>query len=137
MKTALNRRLAQTLAFYASGQALLGAGAWLAGVSTAQTLALLQFAWALTYTLLAIWAERWFALPAAVSAISFLVSGGFPALVLPMMALDSLVFTIVLVRVWFPKQDIERIQERRRELRRRARRWIVETASGARTHGEE
>jgi serine/threonine-protein kinase len=134
MKTAHNRRLARTLGLYAAAQSLLGAGGWLLGVPPAHALALLQFAWALTYTLLAVWAERWFWLPAAVCAVTFVVSSGFPRIVLPMMSLDSLVFTVVLVRVWFPAQDLAVIQERRRELRRRARRWIVETATG---HPEE
>jgi hypothetical protein len=42
------------------------------------------------------------------------------------MSLDNLILTIVLVRVWFPKQDIARIKERRAELRQRARRWLIE-----------
>jgi serine/threonine-protein kinase len=128
MKTALNRRFAQTFAFYAAAQALLGAGAWIASISVVATLVILQLAWALTYSLLAVWAERWFALPAVVSALSFLVSAGFPRLALLMMSLDSLVFMVTLVRVWVPPEDIAKVQERRAELRRRARRWIVDAA---------
>jgi hypothetical protein len=97
----------------------------------------LVFAWALTHTLLAVWAERWFALPAAVCFASFLVAAGFQGLVLPLMALDNLVFTIVIVRVWFPRQDIARIQEVRRDMERRARRWIGEARERRRPQEEE
>ena len=71
-----------------------------------------------------VWVERWFALTALVCALSFLGAARWPAALHPIMALDNLVFTLVLLRVWFPQSDIARIQERRLELRRKALRWL-------------
>jgi hypothetical protein len=123
-KSALNRGLSHTVALYLFGQMLLGAGGWFMGLSALQTHQLFLFAWALTHTLVAVWAERWFAAPAAACAASFLVASAFPALVYPLMAFCNLVLTLVVLRVWFPKQDLERIQARRREMRRKAERWL-------------
>ncbi|HEX3344618.1 MAG TPA: bifunctional serine/threonine protein kinase/MFS transporter [Polyangiaceae bacterium] len=123
-KTALNRRLSQTFALYFAGQCILSAGGWLAGFSPIHIHMVLMFAWGLMYTLLAVWTERWFALPAATCALTFLVVCGFPGLTYALMALDNLVLTVVVVKVWFPRQDVARIHERRRELRARARQWL-------------
>jgi hypothetical protein len=71
-----------------------------------------------------VWAERWFALPAAVSAIAFVVASAFPLLVYPLMSIANLTLTVVLVKVWFPRQDLALIHERRKALRQRARRWL-------------
>jgi eukaryotic-like serine/threonine-protein kinase len=123
-KTLLNRRLAMTVGLYLISQMILGFGGWLAGISSIQIHLMFLFAWALMHTLLAVWAERWFALPAAVCGLGFVVAAAFPTLVYPLMSLGNLVLTIVLVKVWLPRQDLALIQERRRELRRRARRWL-------------
>jgi serine/threonine-protein kinase len=123
-KTALNRRLSQTFALYFAGQCILGAGGWLAGFSPIHIHMVMMFAWGLMYTLLAVWTERWFALPAATCALTFLVVSAFPTLVYALMSLDNLVLTVVVVKVWFPRQDVARIHERRRELRARAGRWL-------------
>ena len=125
----LNRRLAATVGLYLVAQVLLSAGGWLAGISWQHMHLLFLFAWALTYTLLAVWAERWFALPAAACAASFLVSSGFPWLVYPLMTLDNLVLTIVVLKVWFPRQDLTAIRERRRALQQRATRWLRPTTA--------
>jgi hypothetical protein len=122
--TRLNRRIALTVALYFVAQGLLGVGGWFAGISILHLHLVFLFAWALTHMLLAIWAERWFALPAAVSAIAFLVAAAFPGLAYPLMSLCNLVLTAVVVRVWLPRQDLALIRERRRELRRRATRWL-------------
>jgi eukaryotic-like serine/threonine-protein kinase len=129
-RTALNRRLGQTFALYMALQITLGAGGWLAGVSPMHLHLFFLLAWALTYGMLAVWAERWLALPAAICAISFLVSSAYPDVMYPLMSFCNLTFTIVLVRVWLPRQDLERIQERRRVLRARARRWLHPEARG-------
>jgi hypothetical protein len=50
------------------------------------------------------------------------------------MSFDNLVLTIVLVRVWFPKQDLAKIRERREEIRKKARQWLYEGVTGG---GEE
>ncbi|HEY1696489.1 MAG TPA: serine/threonine-protein kinase [Polyangiaceae bacterium] len=123
-RTALNRRLAQTFGLYFVAQLFLGVGGWLMGISPVHMHVLFVFAWCLTYTLLGVWAERWFALPALLCGATFLVTSAQPHLVYPLMSLDNLVVTIVLLRVWFPRQDVARIQERRRELRARAGRWL-------------
>ncbi len=123
-KTALNRRLSQTFALYFAAHCVLGAGGWLAGISPTFIHTMIMFAWGLMYTLLAVWTERWFALPAATCGLTFLVASGFPGLMYPLMSLDNLVLTVVVVKVWFPRQDLARIQERRREIRGRALRWV-------------
>jgi len=128
-KTLLNRRLGQTLGWHLVAQVVLAAGAWRAGVSAEHDQLLHVFAWCLTETLLAVWVERWFAVPAAAAAIVFLAAAGRPRLLYPLMSLDNLVFTAVLIRIWFPRADAERMRERRRALRRRARRWL-DRASG-------
>jgi serine/threonine-protein kinase len=123
-RTQFNRRISATLGLYLLAQMVLGGGGWLAGISWQTMHLFFLFAWMLTYTLLAVWGARWFALPAAVCALSFLVGAGFPQLVFPLMSLCNLVLTIVLVRMWFPREDIETIRLRRAELRRRAERWL-------------
>ena len=123
-KTALNRRLTQTFALYFAGHCILGAGGWFAGFSPIHIHMVLMFTWGLMYTLLAVWTERWFALPAATCALTFLVACAFPGLVYALMSLDNLVLTVVVVKVWFPKQDVARIRDQRRELRARAGRWL-------------
>ncbi|MEO7329261.1 MAG: serine/threonine-protein kinase [Minicystis sp.] len=135
-ETLLNRRLSSTLGLHLVAQMILGAGAWLAGLTVVQSQTLLIFTWGMTQILLAIWVERWFALAAAVCAISFLLAARFRAALHPLMALDNLVFTTVLLRVWFPKGDIARIHERRRELRRKALRWLRDDR-GARSRFDE
>ncbi len=129
-KTLLNRRLSQSMGLYLAWQCLLGAGGWLAGIPALHVHLFAMCAWSLTYTMLAVWTERWFALNAAACALTFLLATGFPSLMYPLMSIDNLLFTIVLVRVWFPRQELARIQERRRELRARARRWLRGEAEG-------
>ena len=124
LRTALNRRLGQTFAMYMALQMTLGAGGWLAGVSPLHLHLFFLFAWALTYGMLAVWAERWLAVPAAACAISFVVSSAYPAVMYPLMSLCNLTLTVVMVQVWFPRQDLARIQEQRRVLRARARQWL-------------
>jgi serine/threonine-protein kinase len=124
MKTALNRRLTLTLTLYLVAQIILGVGGWLAGISATHMHIVFLFAWGLTDMMLAVWTERWFALPAAACGASFLVAAGFPSLIYPLMSLCNLVLTVILVKVWFPRQSVARIQERRRELHARAGRWL-------------
>ena len=128
-KTMLNRRVSATLAVHLVAQMVLGAGELAMGITPQQGLINLMFAWGLTQALLAVWVERWFAAPAIVCALSFVTASFVPSLSYPLMSLDNLILTIVLVRVWFPKQDVARIMERRAELRQRARRWLVEGGS--------
>lgn len=123
-RTQLNRRFAATFALYLMAQMVLSAGGWLAGIRWQTMHLFFLFAWMLTYTLLAVWGAVWFALPAAVCALSFLIGAGFPSLVYPLMSLCNLVLTVVLVKMWYPREDIEAIRRRRAELRRRAERWL-------------
>jgi hypothetical protein len=123
-RTQFNRRISATLGLYLMAQMVLSGGGWLAGISWQTMHLVFLFAWMLTYTLLAVWGATWFALPAAVCALSFLVGAGFPALVYPLMSFCNLVLTIVLVKMWFPREEIEMIRRRRAELRRRAERWL-------------
>jgi serine/threonine protein kinase len=64
-RTLLNRRLGQTFVLYMVCQAMLGAGGSISGATPTALPLVFLFAWTLTYGLLAVWAERWFALPAA------------------------------------------------------------------------
>ena len=123
-RTLLNRRLAQTLGLYLAAQTLLGAGGWAAGISALQMHQLFLFVWGLTYTLLAVWADPWFAAPAGACMASFLVAAWLPGLVYPLMAACNLVLTLVIMKIWFPREDLARIRERRRAMRQRARLWL-------------
>lgn len=123
-KSVLNRGLSRTVALYLVGQIVLSVGGWCMGLSWLQMHQLFLFVWALTYTLTAVWAEPWFAAPAATCAASFLVAAAFPAVVYPLMAVCNLVLTLVIFRVWLPKQDRARLLERRRAIRRRAAQWL-------------
>jgi hypothetical protein len=60
----------------------------------------------------------------AACGVSFVIASAYPSLVYPLMSFGNLVLTIVLVRVWVPKQDIERIHARRAAFRGRARQWL-------------
>jgi serine/threonine-protein kinase len=125
-KTLLNRRVSYTLALQLVMQILASAGAWAAGIDPAKGFLLLPFSWALTEALLGIWVERWFFAPAVVSGTSFVVAAARPSWTFGLTTLDNLVLMAVMVLVWFPRQDIERIREHRKELRRRARKWLEE-----------
>jgi serine/threonine-protein kinase len=125
--TRLNRRLSRTLALSFSAQIVLGTGAWIAGFSPDHSLLLLLFAWGLTHTLVAVWVEPWFAVPASVCGLAFLATAAWPTLLHPLMALANFVFTVVLVRVWLPRQDLERIKQRI-ERRPHGRKWLGEAA---------
>jgi hypothetical protein len=125
-KTALNRRIARTLMLYLVAQIVLTLGTYLAGLPLPQSRLVLVFTWALTEGMMAIWVEPWLAAPALACAATFLMSSVRPAWIYPLSSFDNALFTYVLLRVWFPKQDFERIRARRQELRQRARRWLVE-----------
>jgi serine/threonine-protein kinase len=124
LRTSLNRRLALTFVLYMVLQVFLGVGGWLGGVSPTHLHLFYLFAWGLTYGMLAVWAERWLVVPAATCAISFVVAAVFPQVMYVLMSLCNLTLTIVMVKVWFPRQDLARIHERRRVLRARARQWL-------------
>ena len=124
-RTLVNRRIALTVGLYFAAQTLLLGGGWLAGIDVVQMHILFVFCWCLTETIIAVWLEPWFAVPAAVvGGAGFLLAARWPALVHPIMALSNLVFTVVLVRVWIPREDVEAIRAQRRALRGRARRWL-------------
>ncbi|MFO0760173.1 MAG: serine/threonine-protein kinase [Byssovorax sp.] len=131
-KTQLNRRLSSTLGLHLGGQVLLAVGSWLAGLTVHQSQTLLVFSWALTQMLLAVWVERWFVLTALVCSVTFLVAARFPAALYPLMAFDNLIFTTVLVKVWFPRGDIAKINQRTEEMRRRALRWLGDNRAAPR-----
>lgn len=136
-KTLLNRRLASTLWLLLWGQLLLALGAWLAGMPAWQNSLLHVLAWGATEAFLAVWLERWFTVPAVACGITFVVVAAIEQRAMfPLMALCNLILTVVLLRVWFPKQDIERINETRKEIRRRARAWLLEAAANV-TRGDE
>ena len=123
-KTQFNKRLAQTLGLQFGLQILLSAASMLMGLSAHQGLVLLIFSWAGAMTMLAIWVERWFAVCAVACSATFLISAARPDLVYPAMILDNLIFTVVLVRFWFPRDTLAKMVERRDAIRRRARKWL-------------
>ena len=123
-RTLLNRRLASTLGLHLFAQTCLAVGAYQAGLSPKDSALFHVFSWMLTLLLLGIWAERWFFAPAAVDGIVFLISSRYEGLLFPLMSAANVVFTAVLVTVWFPRQDLARIEEQRRRLRREARRLL-------------
>ncbi len=122
--TLLNRRMARTLALHACAQVLLSCVAWIVGVTPQQGQLIMVFSWGLIQALLAIWVEPWFGVPAAVCAASFVLSAAHPDLRYPLMALANFILTVVLVRVWFPRQLLTQVLERRSAIRKRAREWL-------------
>jgi serine/threonine-protein kinase len=123
-KTLMNRRLARSLMLYLVAQTVLGVGGWAAGISWETMHVLFLFCWALCYGLLAVWAETWFAVPAAACTVSFLVACRYPSLAYPLMMACCLALTVVLVKFWLPREDVAKIKERRARMRRRATRWL-------------
>jgi len=111
-------------------QTVLGTGAWLAGLPAHQSQLLHVFAWSLTQTMFAIWVEPRFGFAAVACGLSFLVAAARPALLYPAMALDNALFTLLIVRVWIPRDDVTRIMQHRAELRRRARRRLEKAPPG-------
>jgi hypothetical protein len=47
------------------------------------------------------------------------------------MSFDNAVLTYMLVRIWLPRQDVEKIKTRRQEIRQRARRMFLDARSRA------
>jgi hypothetical protein len=123
-KTLLNRRIARTVAAFLVLQATLGVGGWVIGLPWQVTHLLFLFLWAVVYALLAIWAEPWFGVLAVTATGSFLVACFFQRAVYGLMTFNNLVFTFVVVKVWYPGEDLAAIQARRRALRQRATRWL-------------
>jgi hypothetical protein len=79
------------------------------------------FAWCLTKLLVTVWGERWFALLALTDAVCFVFAARHPGALLWLMSATNLVFTVMVVRLWLPAQDVARIQAGRAEFRRRTR----------------
>ncbi len=123
--TLLNRRIARTMGLHLGAQILLGTVAWRAGLSPAHGQLLLMFSWCLTQALLSVWVEPWFGVSAGVCAACFVVAGIWPDSRHLLMSIANFTFTVVLVRVWFPRQLLGRIQERRAAARARARQWLL------------
>ena len=103
-RTALNRNLGRTFVLYMCGQTILATGGWLAGVSPTQLHLFFLFAWSLTYGLVGVWAEPWFGVPAAACAVSFVIASAFPAWTYALMSVCNLLLTIVVLRVWVPRE---------------------------------
>jgi serine/threonine-protein kinase len=123
-RTRLNRQLSSTLGLHLVAQACLAIGAEHLGLSARASATLHVFSWMLTMLLLGVWVERWFFVPAAFDGLLFLASAAAPTLVYPLMAAANLLFTAVLVYVWFPRQDLARIEEQRQRLEAEARRLL-------------
>jgi serine/threonine-protein kinase len=136
-KTALNRRLAATLAVQLVMQIVIACAGWIIGISPTQSQTLLILSWALTLALLAVWAERWFAAPAVASVLSLLAAAARPGWLYPLMAFDNAVLTYVMVRIWLPRQDVEKIMNRRQELRQRARRMWLDARAAPQGRAED
>jgi hypothetical protein len=129
-KTLLNRRLGHMFALALWAQAFLSIAACLASIPIRDAQLLIPAIWGLSYAMLAVWGEIWFSVAAVTCAITLLVSAASRRWMYPLMSLDNLTFTVVLVRVWLPKEDFARIEERRNVMRRRAHRWLREAVHG-------
>ncbi len=127
-KTLLNRRLTLTVGLTFLMQLLLGLGAFLMNLSPQQESAFLVLCWCLIHVSLAIWVERWFAVPAFFTAISFLLISVQPTMAYPIMSVDNAILTLIVIFVWFPKQDVETLRKRREELRASARHMFLSRA---------
>ena len=115
-KTLYNRHLIATASVYLTAQCLLGIGGMSAGLSPYHVHLMSIYGWGLLYAILAVWAEPWFAFVAVTCAVSFIVAARIPGLIFPLMSLDNLVFTIVVVRAWLPKGDIARFREQSQRM---------------------
>jgi len=134
-KTALNRRLVATLGLQLSLQIVLGLAMWIMGLQPVQGQTLLLITWSLTQALLAVWVDPWFGVPALVSTLSILVAAARPAWIYPIMSFDNAVLTYVLIRIWLPKQDVERMKARRAAIRGKARRLFLDVRAKAAPEG--
>jgi hypothetical protein len=85
-----------------------------------------MFGWTVVEMGMAVWVEPWFGLSAGAACLSFLVTILRPAWGLPLVSLDSLLLTAVVLLAWFPRHDLEWLREQRREARSRARRWLID-----------
>jgi serine/threonine protein kinase len=132
-RTALNRRLSQTLGFQLLMQLVLGLGAWAMGLSPIQSGTLHLFSWAATLMVVSIWVNRWLGIPTLVSATSFVIACAWPAWLYPLMSICNASLGIVLVKVWFPRGDpfLERVVARERRIVRRAVRLFHPTKATA------
>jgi serine/threonine-protein kinase len=129
-KTLLNRRNANTFAVVFVAQLAIVLGSWIAHRPAVEAQIVIPICWGLGYALLGVWAEIWFLVPAVTCAAGFVASSYAPSWMYPVMSLDNVVFTIVLLRVWLPKEELALIEQRRQTLRRRARRWLREAVHG-------
>ena len=86
---------------------------------------MMVFSWALTMTMLAVWVERWFIAPALTCTLMFLITSARPDFVFPAMMVANTIFLVVLIRVWFPRDTLAKMEERRQAIRLRARRWLT------------
>jgi serine/threonine-protein kinase len=111
-KTLLNRRLSATLGVYMAAQMLFSIGGNLSDFSAYQLHIASMFGWILTYAMLAIWADRRFAYVAGACCLSFIAASMLPAYVFAFMSFDNLVFTIVVVRIWLPREDVDLFREK-------------------------
>jgi hypothetical protein len=123
-RTLLNRRVSRTVGVFLILQTALGVGASLLDLHWQVTHLLWLFLWAIIYAMVAVWGEPWFGVLAVTCTVSFLVGCAYPDAVYGLMTGNNLIFTVVVAKVWFPKQDVAAIHARRRELRRRATRWL-------------
>jgi serine/threonine-protein kinase len=135
-KTALNRRLVATLGLQLVLQNVLALAMWQIGIKPVQAQTLLIITWSLTEALLAVWVDPWFGAPAAVSSLSILLAATRPGWLYPLMAFDNAVLTYVLIRIWLPKQDVERIKARHAEIHVRARRLLLDRRPRAAPEGQ-
>jgi serine/threonine-protein kinase len=123
-KTQINRGMAATLAVQILAQFALLVAAPTMQLSAPRVMSLFVLTWALTKLLVAVWIERWFLGLAVLDLLCFSLSAHVPGATLWLMSASNLVFTLVIVRLWLPQQDRERIQERRAALRARTRKIL-------------
>ncbi len=115
-KTELNRRLVRTCVTYLCGQAAFALVGWAAGVSEHVVWLGCIPMWALTFALLAVWADPWFWICSAVCTVSFAVAMFAPERLYHAMSLDNFTFTVVVVLLWHPDERLARIRERGRRI---------------------
>jgi serine/threonine-protein kinase len=123
-RTQLNRRLTRTVGLHFASQVVLALGALALGVPAVRVPHLVVFTWGMTTMYLAVFIERWFALCALVDFGAFVAAAYAPPLLYPLMSFANLVLTVVLVGVWFPRQDLESMRERRRALQSKTRDFV-------------
>ncbi len=119
--TLFNRRIAMTGMYMFAAQIVLSAGAWIAGLSMANTQLMMVMLWATVTWMLAITLDRWLAASGTGYLLAFLAVAAFPEQRLYIIALANFGFAVNVIIRWRPATLWMTTDERRSRDKRRRR----------------